>query len=130
MDSEEQEIEENEVEECTTRLNTVLPNEIVLYCRIILIRNGMASIVLTDQQGHSSFAECKVARLKVCGISTKAGKFDIIVAKPDNIEIKLRTPRRERILSESEWRFMSETIEQVLSNNKLCDSLPAYVYGN
>ncbi|MFA5767832.1 MAG: hypothetical protein WC919_07990 [Candidatus Paceibacterota bacterium] len=130
MDSEEQEIEENEVEECTAQPNIVLPNEIILYCRIILIRNGMASIVLTDQKGHSSFAECKVARLKVCGISTNAGKFDIIIAKPDAIVITLRTPRRERILSESEWRFMAETIEQVLSDNKLCDSLPAYIYGN
>jgi hypothetical protein len=127
MDSEEQEIEENEneVQECT--IQPALPNEIILHCRIILIRNGMASIVLTDQKGHSSFAECKVTRLKVCGISTNAGKFDIIITKSDEVEVTLRTTRKERRLSRSEWQFMIETIEQVLSDNKLCKGFPGYL---
>jgi hypothetical protein len=130
-----EEIEADEIEESgeyivpDTNVKTP-PSEIVLHCRIILIRNGMASLVLTDQRGRSSFAESKVARLKVCGISTNAGKFDIVVAKPDAVVITLRTPRKERILSESEWRFMAETIEQVLSDNKLCSALPEHIYGN
>jgi len=118
-----------ESEEYIAKPDIATPKEIILHCRIILIRNGMASMVLTDQRGHSSFAECKVARLKVCGISTNAGKFDIVVAKPDAVVITLRTPRRERVLSESEWRFMAETIEQVLSDNKLCSALPEHIYG-
>ena len=120
--------EENEgIEE--ERLNKTINKEIVLHCRIILVRNGMASMVLTDQQRRSSFAECKITRLKVCGVPTSSGKFDIIVAKPDNVVVTLRTPRKERVLSESEWKFMSETIEQVLSDNKLCAALSDFGYG-
>jgi hypothetical protein len=106
------------------------PKEILLHCRIILIRNGIASMVLTDQKGHQSFAESKVTRLKVCGISPKSGKFDIVIAKPGNdVEVTLRTARKERPLSPLEWRFMSETIEQVLSDNKLCEEeTPIYSY--
>jgi hypothetical protein len=99
---------------------------IMLHCRIILVRDGIAYIVLTDSKGRSSFADCNAVRLRLCGVSTKVGVFDVVISKPDKIVVMIRTPK-ERELSESEWRFMAETVEQVLSDNKLCKSLPGYL---
>lgn len=89
----------------------------VLHCHISAIVNDMAYITLTNVIGLSSFAECKKQMLKAYGVTNR---FDIIISSNNtSINVMLRVGDKEWPLGECEREFMWETIDQVISDNKM-----------
>jgi hypothetical protein len=89
---------------------------LVLRGHINTIWKGMAFLTLKDEKGHESFAECKRSFLKADGIT---GKFLVKICKQDGeLAVSVKSDKSERLLLPHEWIFMSETIEQVLFDNK------------
>ena len=94
------------------------PMEIVLHGHINTIRRGIAYVTLKDEWGHESFAECKLAALKADGV---VDRFAIVVTKrgeaADAVDVTIRAAG-ERQLSATEWRYLSETMEQAFRNDR------------
>jgi hypothetical protein len=98
-------------------MDELKPKILILRGHINTIRKGMAFLTLKDEKGHESFAECKRSFLKADGIT---GKFLIGICKQDDeLVVSLKGDKSERLLLPHEWAFMSETIEQVLFDNKM-----------
>lgn len=89
----------------------------ILYCHINAVVNDMAYITMTNGIGLSSFAECKRRMLKAYGVTNK---FDIVISSNHmTIDVVLRVGDKEWPLGECEREFMWETIDQVISDNKM-----------
>jgi hypothetical protein len=106
------------MEECE---NSVKPQIITLRGHINTTRKGILYITLRNAIGQESFAECEKSILRAYNIA-KGFEIDISVQNEqgfDSIKVVLRTPKMETVLQESELLWMSETIEQVFSDNKI-----------
>jgi hypothetical protein len=93
---------------------------IVFEGHVISRRKGIAYVSLTDSKKRQSFADCSTATLKENGITDK---FKVIITRNGDgkgCSIVLKAAE-ERQLSCDEWRRLSETVEQALSDYKMED---------
>jgi hypothetical protein len=117
---EDEEVEQAEIEEDGSRIvEIVKPKAIILYGHINIARKGIAYLTLKNSIGQESFAECNKNILRILGIGIKDA-FEIIISKPDGvITVFIQSPKKSQQLFD--WRFMRETVEQALSDNKMAD---------
>jgi hypothetical protein len=124
-----EEIEPIEIEEDGSRvIEIVKPNSITLYGHINTVRRGIAYLTLKNSTGQESFAECKKAILRMFGIGIN-DTFEVIISKPDGIvTVFIQSSKKSQQLLD--WQFMYETVEQVLSDNKMTGNTEEKRYGN
>lgn len=119
---EERDEEDQDAESAQKEVVLSQPKQAVLLGHINTIRKGIAYLTLKDSIGRESFAEQKLSILKADGVTKKAGKFEIIISATDNIpSVTMRSDKWSRLLNRDEWAFMSETVAQTLSDNKMVE---------
>ncbi|MCK9558191.1 MAG: hypothetical protein M0R50_09155 [Candidatus Cloacimonetes bacterium] len=114
-----------DIDEDDEQIKIAKPRTILLNAHIHTTRKNIAYITLLNDAKIESFAECKSSILKTYGV---VNEFDVIISNSanedgrygfDTISVTIKTPKKEQQLSRDEWEFMSETIIQTLSDNKM-----------